>query len=66
MLSAITPMATIQRTSGIGSFVPEQVIDQRLLDHLVGTLFQKQRDVNADCLRGLHIDHQLELRRLVR
>ena len=34
--------------------------DQGLFNHLVGTLLQKQRHVDADCRRGLQIDHQFE------
>src|SRR6516162_2511380 len=30
-------------------------------DYLVGALLQKQRHVEAECLGGLEIDHQLEL-----
>ena len=36
-----------------------------LLDHLVGAGEQRRRNVDAKRLRGLEIDHQLELGRLL-
>jgi hypothetical protein len=34
------------------------------LDHLVGTQQQRRRQINADCLRSLEVDNELELSRL--
>src|SRR5215471_8035232 len=32
-----------------------------LFNHLVGQLLQRQGHIEAECLRGLEVDHQLEL-----
>jgi hypothetical protein len=34
-----------------------------LLNHLVGALLELERNVDADCLCGLEVDHQFELDR---
>ena len=34
-----------------------------LFDHLIGALLKLQRYIEAECLGGLEIDHQLELDR---
>jgi hypothetical protein len=57
ILSALPPLATEERTFRIGSSVPQAVIDQPLLDHLVRSQHQTGRDLVADCLRGLEVDH---------
>ena len=35
----------------------------QLLDHLVGALLELERNVDADCLCSLEVDHQFELDR---
>ena len=41
-----------------------QVSKERSLDHLVRAQQERLRDRQAECLRGLHVDHQLEFRGL--
>ena len=68
ILSALPPLATEERTFGIGSFVPESDIriaaTAPLFDHLVGNSEQFIRHVEAQCLGGVQVDDQLELGRL--
>jgi hypothetical protein len=60
MLSPYHPIATGERTSRIGSFVPGTDIcsaaNYSLFDHLVGAEQDRSRYVETQRLRGLEID----------
>jgi len=59
-MSALPPKADIERHDWHVCFVPICDI-ARLLNHLVGTRLQRQWHGEAERLRGLEVDHQLEL-----
>src|SRR6516225_8637972 len=67
MFSDLPPKADIDRRDGYVCFVPEAAVSrcsrEPLLDHLVGTLLEKERHVEAERPGGLEVDHQLELDR---
>ena len=46
-------------------FESKAVIRQTLLNHPVRAQQQRLRNIDADCFRGLEINHQLEPRRLL-
>ena len=64
-LSALPPKADICSALAHVRFGPKADIRQPLFDHLVGALLEIQWYVEAQRLRGLHIDHQLELGQLL-
>ena len=72
ILSALSLLATEERTFGIGSSVPEPAVSNRsraasLFDHLVSTGEQRRRHLETERLSGLEVDHKLVLgRRLYR
>jgi hypothetical protein len=41
------------------------ILDDALLNDLIGQREERGRDGQAECLGCLHVDHQLELRRLL-
>jgi hypothetical protein len=68
-ISALPPLATEERTFGIGSFVPEAAVSSRsktvaLFDHLVGAGKQRCRHGDAQHPGSLVVDDQFELGRL--
>jgi len=71
-MSALAHFADLNRTSTEVREVPKPAVSRCskmqahnpiLLDHLVGDGEQLVRDVEAERLSGLDVDHQLELRR---
>jgi hypothetical protein len=70
MLSAYHPIAMIQRTSRIGSFVPKLAVSRcrktgALFDHLVGPHQEQFRNCETERLGGLQIDDQRIFGRLL-
>ena len=62
-MSALPPkadIASLPRKSG----QPHRSKKAPLFDHFVGRRLQRERHSEAECIRGLEVDHQLELRRL--
>src|SRR5713101_555337 len=61
--AAASPFRLPRLHPGIGFGDGAPACDARLLDHLVGPLQERRRDRQAEGLRGLEVDDQLELRR---
>ena len=63
-MSALPPKADICSALGDVCFVP--IADMiNLIDHLVGAVEQRGRYGEVERLRGLEVNHQLELGRLL-
>src|SRR5262245_6145410 len=71
-MTALPPKAEVNLRSCYVAEVPQPAVSNcsrpaRLFDHLVGAGEQRIRNRHVNCLRGLEVDHQLELgRRLYR
>jgi hypothetical protein len=63
-MSALPPKADIAQHGGNVRFVPEAAVSNRgnvsLFDHLVGGHLNGHGHVEAKCLCGLEIEHELE------
>jgi hypothetical protein len=66
-MSRLPPEAAVERTTVRANRVttaPNRTQQfARLFDHLVGALLKKPRHVDPQCLRGFHIQNELEPRR---
>ena len=56
-MSALPPIADMCGATQHVRFVPKADMIPVLLDNLIGALLERQRDVQAERLRSLEIDH---------